>query len=313
MEKSTKEIKKRIEELKKEKDAIILAHYYTPKEVQKVADHVGDSYYLSKVAEGAKEKVILFCGVHFMGESAKLLSPNKTVLMPDLSADCPMAHMASEEDIKNIRAMHPDAAVVCYINSTAKVKEYSDVCVTSSNALRVVRNLPNEKIYFVPDQHLGRYISGLIPEKTFILNQGFCFIHHRITKDDVIKAKKLYPKAKVAAHPECREEVIKLSDYVGSTSGIINYVKSGEDTEYIICTETGVFYEIEKQANNKKLYPARQDLICPGMKKNTLPKVLKALEEMKPQVLLPKGAEERALRPLKRMLQLSAEAPNERK
>ena len=170
-------IREEIEQLKKEKDAVILAHYYVSPEVQEIADYVGDSFYLSKVAVGLKEKTIVFCGVSFMGESAKILNPEKTVLMPDMAADCPMAHMASAETIEKIRSEYDDLAVVCYINSTAELKRHSDVCVTSSNAVKIVKSLPNKNIFFIPDRNLAHYIAGLVPEKNFIYNEGFCVVH----------------------------------------------------------------------------------------------------------------------------------------
>lgn len=312
MDESLQEIKNQIQKLKKERNAVILAHYYVPGEVQDIADFVGDSYYLSKIAASAKEDVILFCGVHFMGESAKLLSPDKTVLMPDLTADCPMAHMTTAADIKKIREEHPEAAVVCYINSTAEIKAHSDVCVTSSNALQVVKNLPNREIYFIPDRHLGSYVAGLIPEKVFLFNEGFCPIHQQITRKDVEKAKALHPHAKVAAHPECDQEVLALADYIGSTSGIIDYATSSGGEELIVCTETGVFHEIWKKAGHKRLIAPRADQICPDMKKNTLMKVLEALIHMEPEVELPESIREEALRPLERMLHLAQEGSHEK-
>ena len=181
----------RIEQLKKEKDAVILAHYYVCDEVQQAADYVGDSYYLAKIAKSVPQKVICFCGVSFMGESARILNPGKTVLMPEPAADCPMAHMADVDKIKKVKEEHPDVAVVCYINSSAEIKQYADVCVTSSNALKIVKKLPNQEIYFIPDENLGRYIASQVPEKKFIFNDGFCHVHKSITRENVQKAKEL--------------------------------------------------------------------------------------------------------------------------
>ena len=177
-----------------------------------------------------------------MGESAKIMNPNKKVLMPDLEADCPMAHMATVEKIKEIRKKYQDLAVVCYINSTAEIKANSDVCVTSSNALKVIKALPNNYIYFIPDKNLGSYISTLVPEKTFILNDGFCHVHDSISAEDVLNMKAEHPCAKVVSHPECSNEVLQHSDYIGSTSGIIDFIKMSAETEFIVCTETGVFH-----------------------------------------------------------------------
>ena len=218
--------------LKKEKDAVILAHYYVRPEVQDIADYIGDSFYLSKIAAKAKEKTIVFCGVSFMGESAKMLSPEKTVLMPDLSADCPMAHMADAETIQEMRDTYEDLAVVCYINSTAELKQYSDVCVTSSNAVNIVKKLPNQNIFFIPDRNLAHFIAEQVPEKNFVYNQGYCPTHEKMQAEEVKEEMKKHPDAKVIAHPECNKELLALADYVGSTSGIIDYAANSEAQEF---------------------------------------------------------------------------------
>lgn len=298
-------INDRIAKLKEEKDAVILGHYYVPEDVQRIADYTGDSYFLSKIASQVKEEVIVFCGVHFMGESAKLLNPDKTVLMPDLRADCPMAHMASVGDVEKIREEYEDIAVVCYINSTAEMKAYSDVCVTSSNALQVIESLPNQHIYFIPDGNLGRYISRLMPQKKFIFNSGYCYVHHNILEKDVKEKKQEHPYAKVAAHPECRSEVLALADYVGSTSGIINYIAKSNATDFVVCTETGVFYELEHKAKGKRFYAAMKEQICSGMKMNTLGKLLHALESFETRVEVDERVMKKAVLPLERMLQLA--------
>lgn len=305
------DIKDKIMQLKKERDAIIIAHYYVPGDVQDIADYIGDSYYLSKIATQAKEQVIVFCGVYFMGESAKILNPGKTVLMPDLGADCPMAHMANISDIKKIRQEYDDIAIVCYINCTAEIKAHSDVCVTSSNALQVIKSLPNQYIYFIPDENLGRYVSQLVPEKTFIFNDGYCHVHAFINAKDVIIKKQEYPAAKVTAHPECRLEVLALADYVGSTSGIINYIVKSDATDFIICTETGVFHEIGKKTKGKNLYAATERQICPNMKTNTIEKVLHALEDFNTEVKVDEVVIKNALLPLDRMMKLAEAKLNE--
>ena len=215
-----------IQQLKKEKNAIILAHYYVNEELQALADYVGDSFYLAKVAKGTDADVVVFCGASFMGESAKMLNPEKTVLMPDITADCPMAHMAQIAKIKELREMYEDLAVVCYINSTAELKSYSDVCVTSSNAVKIVKNLPNQNIFFIPDMNLGRFVAEQVPEKNVILNDGYCPIHKDITGTAVKELKKKHPDALVMAHPECKENVVKLADYVGSTADMISFAKN---------------------------------------------------------------------------------------
>ena len=213
-----------IQRLKKEKNAIILAHYYVNDELQALADYVGDSFYLAKVAKGTDADVLVFCGVSFMGESAKMLNPEKTVLMPDMTADCPMAHMAQVSRIKKLREQYEDLAVVCYINSTAEIKTYSDVCVTSANAIKVVKNLQNKNIFFIPDGNLGRYVKEQLPEKNVILNDGYCPIHAAMTRAEVMKEKENHPKAKFLVHPECTKELLDEADYIGSTSGIIDFV-----------------------------------------------------------------------------------------
>lgn len=299
------ETAKQIKKLKEEKDVLILAHYYVDEEVQKIADCVGDSYYLSEKAVEAKEKAILFCGVSFMGESAKILNPDKLVLMPDLEADCPMAHMAAGEKIEKIRAEYDDLAVVCYINSTAELKRHSDVCVTSSNAMKIVSSLPNKNILFVPDENLGRYIASKLPEKHFIFNDGYCYVHKEITKEDVRSAKKRWPDAEVLAHPECTMAVLEEADYIGSTSGIIARAGESSAQEFIICTETGVFYELQKNNPDKVFHPAKEQQICEGMKKITLEKVLSTLESMDQTVEMDEAARQNAQKPLNRMLELA--------
>ena len=298
-------IKSDIMKLKKEKNAVILAHYYVDEDVQEVADYVGDSFYLSKVATKVDQDIIVFAGVEFMGESAKILNPGKKVLMPEPGADCPMAHMATKEEILKLREQYDDLAVVCYINSTAELKTYSDVCVTSSNAVRIVKNLPNKNIFFIPDRNLGSFVAKQVPEKNIILNNGFCPRHVAITKDMVIEAKKNHPDAKFAAHPECTADVLEMADYVGSTSGIIDYVVDTDCDEFIIGTVDGVFGEIKKKAPDKKLYTLKPDQVCVNMKMVTLDKVLDVLEEEKNEVFVEEELARKAMKPLTRMLELA--------
>ena len=295
----------KIKKLKEEKDAIILAHYYTEPEVQKIADYVGDSYFLSEKARQVKEKVIVMCGVSFMGESVKLLNKDKIVLLPDMSADCPMAHMATVEKIKEMREKYEDLAVVCYVNSTAELKAHSDVCVTSANALKIAERLPNKNIFFIPDQHLARYISTKLPEKNFIFNEGWCPIHNELTKEELLKAKEKYPNAKIAIHPECPIETVELGDYVGSTSGIIKYVTESDAEEFIICTEDGVLYELQEKNPNKKFYLPKEKFQCVGMKKITLDKIINSLETLEPQVHLRDEIITEANKPLENMLEMA--------
>ena len=303
------DIRDKIKQLKDEKDAVILAHYYVPDEIQEIADHLGDSYYLSKVASEVKERIIVFCGVRFMGESAKIINPDKIVLMPDLNADCPMAHMARVTDIEKMRKEYEDLAVVCYINSTAEIKAHSDVCVTSSNAVKVIKALPNKYIYFVPDENLGRYISCLVQDKEFIFNNGFCHVHAKIRALDILSMKQKYPEAKIAAHPECKKEVLDISDYVGSTAGIVDYIENSDSKDFIVCTETGILHELKrKTANCKNFYLPSMCQVCPDMKMNTLEKVLDALENpnIGHEVKVDKMLIEKGLIPLEKMLSLAA-------
>jgi len=271
-------IKDKIRRLKKERDAVILAHYYVPEDVQDIADYVGDSYYLCRIASEESANVIVLCGVYFMGESAKIINPDKTVLMPELKAECPMAYMSKPEDVERIRAMYDDTAVVCYVNSTAEIKALSDVCVTSSNALAVIRALPQQHIYFIPDKNLGRYVAKQVPEKQFICGNGFCHVHTGISAEDVIKVKREHREAAVVSHPECREEVISISDFTGSTSGIISYIEKSDRSEFIICTEIGILYKLKKNTRGKSFYIPSKCQVCCGMKMNTLEKLLDALE-----------------------------------
>ena len=291
--------------LKKQKSAIILAHYYAPSEVQNVADYVGDSFYLAKIAKNSTADVIVFCGVAFMGESAKILNPNKKVLMPDVSADCPMAHMVAEGRIKELREKYDDLAVVCYINSTAELKCQSDVCVTSSNAVKIVKALPNKNIFFIPDKNLGRYVAKQVPEKNIILNDGYCPIHAKLSVNELLELKKLYPNALVLTHPECEEEIIALSDYIGSTAEIIDFANKSDNNEFIICTEDGVVFKLETDNANKKFYFAKTRPCCVDMKRNTLDKLLKVLETEENPIEVDEETRERALVPLNRMLELA--------
>jgi len=293
-----------IQQLKKEKNAIILAHYYVNDELQTLADYVGDSFYLAKVAKGTDADVVVFCGVSFMGESAKMLNPEKTVLMPDMTADCPMAHMAQVEKIKELREKYDDLAVVCYINSTAELKSHSDVCVTSSNAVKIVRALPNRNIFFIPDVNLGRFVAEQVPEKNVILNDGYCPIHKNINAAGVQAQKNKYPNAVVMAHPECEESVLKLADYIGSTADMITFAKNSECPEFIVCTEEGVNYRLHEDNPEKKFYFGGEYL-CRDMKLNTLEKVLHVLKTGENEMKLPAELCERAVKPLDRMLELA--------
>nr|WP_300825855.1 quinolinate synthase NadA [uncultured Schaedlerella sp.] len=294
-----------INRLKKEKDAVILAHYYAEPEVQEVADYVGDSFYLSRVAVGLAEQTIVFCGVSFMGESAKILNPGKTVLMPDLSADCQMAHMADAGTIRRMREKYEDLAVVCYINSTAELKKYSDICVTSANAVEIVKALPNRNIFFIPDKNLAHYVAEQVPEKHFVFNEGYCPVHEELQLRELMEAKAMHPDAEVLSHPECREEVLKESDYIGSTSGIIQYAARSDSREFIVCTETGVRWKLEKDNPEKKFYFTKTEPVCRDMKLNTLEKLLHVLKTGENAVEVDQELQELSKKPLVRMLELA--------
>lgn len=295
----------KINKLKKEKNAIILAHYYCPPDVQAIADYVGDSFYLAKVAKSTDADIIVFAGVKFMGESAKILNPEKKVLMPDPGADCPMAHMATTEKVAQIRKEYPDVAVVCYINSTAELKCCSDVCVTSANAAKIVNALPNKHIFFIPDQNLGAYIAKSAPDKEFILNDGYCPIHHNFDEEELLSVMKEHPEAEVCSHPESRECILKHSDYIGSTSGIINHVTASDKSEFIICTEVGIDYELATKNPDKKFYYVGSKCVCADMKLNTPESILEVLETGRNEVFISDTIREKALAPLERMLELA--------
>ncbi len=298
-------IREEINKLKEEKNAIILAHYYAPGEVQELADYVGDSYYLAKAATTTNADVVVFAGVSFMGESVKILNPEKTVLMPDITADCPMAHMAHIDRIEELRKQYEDLAVVCYINSTAKLKCHSDVCVTSSNAVKIVKNLPNKNIFFIPDVNLGSYVAKQVPDKNIILNDGYCPIHNAVTIDDILEAKKRHPKALVLTHPECKDDILKESDFIGSTADILKYATESECKEYIICTEEGVSYPLMLNNPDKKFYFAKEEFCCKDMKLNTVEKVIEVLTNMTNEVVMEESIRERAMAPLNKMLDMA--------
>ena len=294
---------KQIEKLKSEKNAVILAHYYAPEEAQRVADYVGDSFYLAKVAKKTDADIIVFCGVSFMGESAKILNPDKKVLMPDLTADCPMAHMVKPGIIDEMRNKFSDLAVVCYINSTAELKCQSDVCVTSSNAVKIVKSLPNKNIFFIPDRNLGRFVAEQVPEKNIIINDGCCPIHAAITKEQLQAVKKDHPDAEILTHPECEPEVLEISNYIGSTADIIDYANKSDKKEFIICTEDGVNFKLKSDNPDKMFYFVSPAPCCKDMKLNTLENILSVLEKEDKVVEIDEATRKKALVPLDRMLE----------
>ena len=299
------QVKEQILKLKNEKNAVILAHYYTPDEVQEIADYVGDSFYLAKVAKKSTADIIVFCGVYFMGESAKILNPDKKVLMPDITADCPMAHMVAMGKIEEMRSKYEDLAVVCYINSTAELKAKSDVCVTSSNVISIVRALPNKNIFFIPDKNLGRFVAEQVPEKNIILNDGCCPIHATISAEELTEEKTKHPDALVLSHPECDSSVLALSDYIGSTAEIISYANSSTANEFIICTEDGVAYKLQNDNPSKRFHFPRTRPCCPDMKLNSLENLLHVLQAEKNEVQMDSDVSQAAIAPLDRMLELA--------
>lgn len=297
-------MKNQIEQLKRAKNAVILAHYYVPAGVQEIADYVGDSFYLAKIARQSDANIIVFCGVAFMGESAKILNPDKKVLMPNPAADCPMAHMVADGIIEEMRSRYDDLAVVCYINSAAELKCKSDVCVTSSNAVKIVKSLPNKNIFFIPDKNLGSFVAKQVPEKNIILNDGCCPIHAKITAAQLLTEKNNHPGALVLTHPECDKEVVELSDFAGSTSEIIDFAKASACKEFIICTEDGVDYKLVTDNPGKRFYYPDPHPCCADMKLNTPEAVLSVLEKEDREITVDSGIREGALRPLERMLEL---------
>ena len=301
---STNEISRQIKELKKSRNALILAHLYQLPEVQEIADFAGDSLELSRHAKESTAGVIVICGVTFMAETAKILNPRKTVLLPQPDAGCPMADMVRTSDIERMRRDYPNAAVVCYINSSAEVKAASDICCTSSNAIKVVESLSEDEIIFVPDRNLGRYVSGFLPEKRFIYHAGFCPVHEIISVGDIKNARALHPDALVLAHPECTPEVLNLADFIGSTTKIINFAGKSDKDEFIIVTETGVLHRLNALYPKKHCYPVRADMTCRNMKKTALQGVAQALEKMQYPIDLDQPLIEKAYACLDRMLRI---------
>ena len=298
------DIKEKIRKLKAEKNAVILAHNYQRAEVQEVADYVGDSLGLSIQAAKTEADVIVFCGVHFMAETAKILSPRKTVLLPEENAGCPMADMITGEQLIDLKREHPGAAVLCYVNTSAEVKAECDLCCTSANAVEMVRDvLKDEKeIIFVPDQYLAAYVTSQTGRQ-FIAWPGYCPTHARILPEHILEQKQLHPKAKVLVHPECKPELIRLADKVASTEGMCRYVKEVADTdEFIIGTEQGIIHRMEKENPGKRFFPSSKTALCPNMKSTTLEKVLWSLEDMVHEIHVPEEIQQKARRSIERMV-----------
>jgi len=289
-------------DLKEKRNAVILAHLYQWPEVQDIADFVGDSLDLSRKARDTRADVIVFCGVWFMAETAKIICPEKTVLLPEPDAGCPMADMVTPEDVELLRKEHPGAAVVCYVNSSAEVKAVSDICCTSSNAIRVVGSLKEKEIIFVPDRNLGHYVSRFFPEKRFILFDGFCPTHNKITVTDMEQVRAAHPGTPILVHPECVPEVVNRADFTGSTGQIIEHAVNSGSEEFIIGTEIGVLHRLQKLCPGKRFYSLHAAMVCPNMKKTTLLSVYDALDKMQYKIELDAQVIKKAAVSLARML-----------
>lgn len=299
-------VEERIGELKRKRNAVILAHNYQLPEVQDMADFVGDSLNLSMEAAKTDADMIVFCGVHFMAETAKILSPAKTVVLPDLDAGCPMADMIDGEQLRDLKKEYPRAGVVCYVNTTAEVKAECDYCCTSANAEKVVRKMLEsyDEIIFVPDKHLGHYVSQQVGRE-FILWNGFCPTHARILPEDVLKQKELHPKAIVLAHPECPDELLRLADKILSTEGMCRYTAHSPHDEFIVATEVGILHRMHRLSPSKYFYPASDLAVCPNMKRINLEKVLRSLEEGIFEITVPSDIATRARSGIERMLAIA--------
>ena len=298
------ELVEKIRALKKKRNAVILTHNYQLGEIQDMADFVGDSLELSQKAAETGADVIVFCGVQFMAETASILCPDKVVLLPDIKSGCLMADMITVERLRAKKKEHPQAVVVCYVNSTAEVKAESDVCCTSANAIRIVESLDAQEILFIPDQYLGHYISARTGKK-MILWPGFCPTHVRIRPERIKELRQEYPQAKVVVHPECTPEVIALADEVLSTGGMCRYAQRGEVREMVVGTEIGIIHRLKRENPGKRFIPVSEQAICPDMKLITLEKVLWSLEEMSPEVKVPEAIQLRAKAAVDRMLEVS--------
>jgi len=294
-------LKDKIARLKQERGAIILAHNYQLDEVQDCADYIGDSFELSRIAAASDAAVIVFCGVHFMAESAAILAPEKTVLLPELAAGCPLADMISPEALRELKKKYPDAAVAAYINTSAAVKAESDICVTSANATKVVDSLKQDRVIFVPDRNLADYVSKQT-EKEIIPWNGYCITHHRVYPDDIIRARTVHPQAAVIVHPECRPEVVESADAALGTGGMLRFARETGHTEIIVGTEMGMIYRLRKECPAKQFYLLSAGLVCPNMKYTTLEKVAWSLENMANKITVTPEIAGRAAWALQRML-----------
>lgn len=308
---SVEELLERVQALKKELNAIILAHYYTLPEIQQAADIVGDSLALARAAEKNTADVIVFAGVYFMAETAKILNPGKLVLMPDVNAGCPLADSCPEDEFRAFRAAHPDAIAITYINSTAAIKALSDITCTSSNAEHIIRQIPpDQQIIFGPDRNLGGYLSKKLG-RDMILWQGYCYVHDAFSETYMVQAKSMYPGAELIAHPECREEVLRHASFIGSTAALLEYTQKSPSKSFIVATEPGIIYEMERRSPDKTFIPAPKDpanprSVCRQMKQNTLERLYRCMLERKPEITVDETLREAALRPIRKMLEMSA-------
>lgn len=301
-----KELIEKINKLKKEKNAVILAHCYQNAEIDEVADYVGDSLYLSQMAAKTDADIILFAGVYFMAQTAKILCPNKKVLLPRLESGCRMADMISLNQLREFKSKNPNIPTVCYINSTAEVKSECDICCTSSNAVKIVDSLNTDKVLFLPDTYLGKWVEAQLGNLEVITYPGFCPTHLQIRPEDIISAREKYPDAPVLAHPECHQSVTKLADYVGSTTGIMKYAVESDKKRFIIATEKGVVDRLKRDYPDKEFILIKENIICPNMKWHNLIDIYNALEKEEHEITVDKDIAAKALKCINRMLDVSA-------
>ena len=298
------QLKEEILKLKKEKNAVILGHCYQNIEIDDVADFVGDSLYLSQMAAKTNADIIVFAGVYFMAQTAKIISPNKKVLLPNMNSGCLMADMVNLEQLREFKAKNKNVPVVCYVNSTAEVKAECDICVTSSNAIKVVKSLNAPEILFLPDTYLGKYVESQLKNVKVTTYPGFCPTHMKITPEDITKARNDYPTAKILTHPECHKEVCKLSDFVGSTSQIMQYAKESDEKIFVIATEKGVVDRLKRDCPQKSFILIKEDIVCPNMKHNTLEDIYNVLKNETNEITVDKEISEKALGSITRMLEV---------
>ena len=296
------ELKQQIRQLAEERDALLIAHNYQRDEIQEIADITGDSLALSMAAAKTDKAVIVFCGVHFMAESAAILAPGKTILLPRPDAGCPMADMVTAEGLRELKQQHPDATVVTYVNSSAAVKAESDVCCTSSNAISVARAQSAAKLLLVPDRNLGRYIAAHVPDKECVIWEGYCPTHDRLKTEEIVRIKGEHPDALFMAHPECRPDILELADHICSTSGMYEFVRNNPAKKFIVGTENGILWRLKKENPDKQFILPSRSLVCPNMKLTSLEDVLECLQKMEPRITVSELIRAKAQGSLDRML-----------